>query len=299
MRCSNSRRSSSAPSATAVTRPPRRLAARAYATDLKDLANPISVVTREFMHDDNATDPRTCSSTPPTPRRAALAATTPAPVSAARRSSPTHAESAEQQPRPRPRARDLTRDYFPTTIVFRRLQHRTRRNQPRAQRHALRLGSPGGIINTSSSSPRSRMPPPSSSPSTTRGSTRSVLDVDRVLIPGRFGVRLRRTQRREQFEQNRLRARSADLRRDETVAVQGRRVSREFRKGLDRRNRPRSDAPRDNLTRWWHPRSTRSRTARPRPGSTRSTAISSARPASGSNSRPSSMKTTTPPCRRA
>ncbi len=229
------------------------LAGTRIRTELKDLANPISVVTREFMNDVHATDPVELLVYTANTEAGGVGGN----YSGAAIGSPAIYTEVTRQPQNNNRVRglaraDLTRDYFPTVTVFD--SYNTARVEINRGPNAtlFGLGSPGGIINTQLIQPELRNVARVEANLGSFGTARHTLDVDRVLIPGRFGVRVAGLEEREQFQQKF--AYERDRRAYAAVRLSvfpggGLRASLE--KGAIDANRPRSDAPRDNLTRWW------------------------------------------------
>ena len=178
------------------------LAGTRIRTDLKDLANPISVVTREFMQDVAATDPVDLLVYTGNTEAGGTGGN----YSGASIGSPAIFTGVTRQPQNNNRVRglaraDLTRDYFPTDIVFD--SYNTSRIEINRGPNAtlFGLGSPGGIINSQMIVPTLKNAATVEISADQHGTMRSVLDVDRVLIPGRFGVRLAGLDEREQFRQ--------------------------------------------------------------------------------------------------
>ena len=125
------------------------LAGTRIRTELKDLANPISVVTREFMSDVNATDPVKLLVYTANTEAGGVGGN----YSGAALGSPAIYTEVTRQPQTNNRVRglaraDLTRDYFPTVTVFD--GYNTARVEINRGPNAtlFGLGSPGGIINT-------------------------------------------------------------------------------------------------------------------------------------------------------
>ncbi|MBE7538194.1 MAG: hypothetical protein HS122_07265 [Opitutaceae bacterium] len=116
------------------------------------------------------------------------------------------------------------------------------------------LGSPGGIINSQLIRPTMKNAASLEFSMDQHGSSRAVLDIDRLVIPGRLAVRIAGLNERQQFEQKFAYERDRRL-----YAVihfspfKNGILHASFEKGAVDANRPRMDAPRDNLTRWWSP----------------------------------------------
>lgn len=231
------------------------LAGTRIRTDLKDIANPISVVTKEFMQDVGATDPVDLLVYTANTEAGGVGGN----YSGAAVGSPAIFTGVTRNPQDNNRVRglaraDLTRDYFPTTIVFD--SYNTSRVEINRGPNAtlFGLGSPGGIINSQLIQPTLKNAGSAELQIDDQGSTRTVLDVDRVLIPSMLGVRIAALNEREQFEQKFAYERDRRLFAALHFAPFKNGVFRaSFEKGAIDANRPRSDAPRDNLTRWWHP----------------------------------------------
>jgi outer membrane receptor protein involved in Fe transport len=231
------------------------LAGTRIRTDLRDLANSISVVTREFMQDIGATDPVDLLVYTGNTEAGGMGGN----YSGASIGSPAIFTGVTRQPQNNNRVRglaraDLTRDYFPTAIVFD--GYNTARVEINRGPNAtlFGLGSPGGIINNQLIQPTLTNAASAEFTYDSFGSMRTVLDVDRVLIPGRLGIRAAIMTEREQFEQKFAFERDRRM----FAAVQaapfkGGSLRASFEKGSVDANRPRSDAPRDNITRWWGP----------------------------------------------
>ncbi len=232
------------------------LAGTRIKSNLKDLANSITVSTKEFLTDLNAND-----------AKGLLVYTGSAEVGGVGGNFSAASFGAEvvehvpfRNPQSNTRIRglasaDLTRDYFPTTITFD--SYNTDRVEVNRGPNAtlFGLGSPGGIINNQTIQPMLRK---GSSAvefnAASFGTTRSSLDVDRTLFAGRVGFRFAAVYGDERFEQNFAfeRNRRAFLAvRAKPFANANVRVS--YEKGDIDANRPRANSPRDVLTRWWHP----------------------------------------------
>ncbi|HRE83258.1 MAG TPA: TonB-dependent receptor plug domain-containing protein, partial [Opitutaceae bacterium] len=231
------------------------LAGTRIRTDLKDIASPISVVTKEFMQDVGATDPVDLLVYTGNTEAGGAGGN----YSGASIGSPAIFTDVTRNPQNNNRVRglaraDLTRDYFPTAIVFD--SYNTSRVEINRGPNAtlFGLGSPGGIINSQSLQPTLKNATSLELSIDHHGSTRTVLDVDRLLIPGRLAVRIAGLNEREQFEQKFAYERDRRLYAAVHVMPFKDGVLRaSFEKGAIDANRPRSDAPRDNLSRWWHP----------------------------------------------
>ena len=231
------------------------LAGTRIRTDLKDLANPITVVTREFMQDVGATNPVELLVYTGNTEAGGLGGN----YSGAALGSPAIFTEVTRQPQNNNRVRglaraDLTRDYFPTTIVFD--GYNTSRVEINRGPNAtlFGLGSPGGIINSQLIQPTLKNVASAEFTVDSFGSMRSTLDIDRVIIPGRFGVRVAGLDEREQFRQKFTYERDRRLFASVHFAPFKNGVLRgSFEKGSIDANRPRVDAPRDNLSRWWTP----------------------------------------------
>ncbi len=231
------------------------LAGTRIRTDLKDLANPISVITREFMQDVNATDPVDLLVYTANTEAGGMGGN----YSGANVGSPAIFTEVTRQPQNNNRVRglaraDLTRDYFPTALVFD--SYNTARVEINRGPNAtlFGLGSPGGIINNQLVQPTLKNAASAEFSFDSFGSMRAVLDIDRVLIPGRFGIRAAALTEREQFRQKFAYERDRRIFATLHLAPFKQGVLRaSFEKGAVNANRPRSDAPRDNITRWWHP----------------------------------------------
>ena len=231
------------------------LAGTRIRTDLKDIASPISVVTREFMQDVGATDPVDLLVYTGNTEAGGVGGN----YSGAAIGSPAIFTGVTRNPQNNNRVRglaraDLTRDYFPTVIVFD--SYNTSRVEINRGPNAtlFGLGSPGGIINSQLLRPTMKNTTSLELSMDHYGSARTVLDIDRLLIPGRLAVRIAGLTEREQFEQEFAYERDRRLYAVVHFSPFKNGVLRaSFEKGSVDANRPRSDAPRDNLTRWWHP----------------------------------------------
>jgi outer membrane receptor protein involved in Fe transport len=229
------------------------LAGTRIRTELKDIANPISVVTREFMQDVGATDPVDILVYTANTEAGGVGGN----YSGANVGSPAIFTDVTRNPQNNNRVRglaraDLTRDYFPSTIVFD--GYNTSRVEINRGPNAtlFGLGSPGGIINSQLIQPTLKNLATVELSLDDQGSTRATLDVDRVLIPNRLGVRVAGLEEREQFRQKFAYERDRRIFASVHVSPFKDGVLRaSFEKGSIDANRPRSDAPRDNLTRWW------------------------------------------------
>lgn len=231
------------------------LAGTRIRTDLRDLANPISVVTREFMQDVGATDPVDLLIYTGNTEAGGSGGN----YSGASVGSPAIFTDVTRNPQNNNRVRglaraDLTRNYFPSAIVFD--SYNTARVEINRGPNAtlFGLGSPGGIINSQLIQPSLRNAAKAELSMDDRGSTRGTLDVDRVLMPGRLAVRVAGLEEREQFRQKFAYERDRRVFASVHVAPFKNGVLRaSYEKAAIDANRPRADAPRDNLTRWWHP----------------------------------------------
>lgn len=229
------------------------LAGTRIRTDLKDLANPITVVTQEFMRDVNATNPVDLLVYTANTEAGGVGGN----YSGASIGSPALFTGVTRQPQNNNRVRglaraDLTRDYFPTTLVFD--SYNTSRVEINRGPNAtlFGLGSPGGIINNQTIRPLLKNTASAEFNYGSFGTTRSVLDVDRVLIPGRLGVRVAALNEKERFQQDYANERDRRMFAALHFApFKDGALRASFEKGSIDANRPRSDAPRDNLTRWW------------------------------------------------
>lgn len=231
------------------------LAGTRIRTELKDIASPISVVTREFMQDVGATDPVDILVYTANTEAGGVGGN----YSGANVGSPAIFTDVTRNPQNNNRVRglaraDLTRDYFPSTIVFD--GYNTSRVEINRGPNAtlFGLGSPGGIINSQLIQPTMKNGATAELTMDHYGSARTTLDVDRVVIPGHLGVRVAALNEREQFRQKFAYERDRRLFAAVHFSLFKDGVLRgSFEKGSIDANRPRSDAPRDNLTRWWHP----------------------------------------------
>lgn len=231
------------------------LAGTRIRTDLKDIASPISVVTREFMQDVGATDPVDVLVYTGNTEAGGVGGN----YSGASLGSPAIFTGVTRNPQTNNRIRglaraDLTRDYFPTSIVFD--GYNTSRVEINRGPNAtlFGLGSPGGIINSQLLRPTMKNATSVEFSMDQHGTTRAVLDIDRALIPGRLAVRVAGLDEREEFEQKF--AFEHDRRLYAVLHFSPFKngvLHASFEKGAVDANRPRSDAPRDVLTRWWHP----------------------------------------------
>jgi len=231
------------------------LAGTRIRTDLKDLANPISVVTREFMQDVGATNPVDLLVYTGNTEAGGLGGN----YSGANIGSPAIFTDVTRNPQNNNRVRglaraDLTRNYFPSSIVFD--GYNTARVEINRGPNAtlFGLGSPGGIINSQLIQPSLKNAATAELSMDDRGSSRGTLDVDRVLIPGKLAVRVAGLDEREQFRQKFAYERDRRIFASVHISPFKDGVLRaSYEKGAIDANRPRADAPRDNLTRWWHP----------------------------------------------
>lgn len=231
------------------------LAGTRIRTDLKDIASPISVVTREFMQDIGATDAVELLVYTGNTEAGGLGGN----YSGASIGSPAIFTGVTRNPQTNNRVRglaraDLTRDYFPTLIVFD--SYNTARVEINRGPNAtlFGLGSPGGIINSQLLRPTMKNAASLEFSMDQHGSSRTVLDVDRLVIPDRLGIRVAALDEREQFEQKFAYERDRRIYAVVNYSPFKNGVLRaSFEKGAVDANRPRSDAPRDNLTRWWTP----------------------------------------------
>lgn len=231
------------------------LAGTRIRTELKDIANPISVVTKEFMQDIAATDPVEVLVYTANTEAGGVGGN----YSGASIGSPAIFTDVTRNPQNNNRVRglaraDLTRDYFPTGVVFD--SYNTSRVEINRGPNAtlFGLGSPGGIINSQLIQPTMKNAGSVELQVDDQGSMRTVLDVDRVIAPGLLGVRVAGLKEREQFRQKFAYERDERLYAALHFSPFKNGVLRaSFEKGAVDANRPRSDAPRDNITRWWHP----------------------------------------------
>lgn len=231
------------------------LAGTRIRTDLKDLANPISVVTREFMQDVGATDPVDILVYTGNTEAGGTGGN----YSGANVGSPAIFTDVTRNPQNNNRVRglaraDLTRDYFPSSIVFD--GYNTSRVEINRGPNAtlFGLGSPGGIINSQLIKPTLKNAATAELSMDDRGSTRGTLDVDRLLIPGKLAIRVAGLDEREQFRQKFAYERDRRVFASVHIAPFKDGVLRaSYEKGAIDANRPRADGPRDNFTRWWDP----------------------------------------------
>ncbi|MGH8019631.1 MAG: hypothetical protein ACREIA_15385 [Opitutaceae bacterium] len=149
---------------------------------------------------------------------------------------------------------DLTRDYLPTTIVFD--GYNTSRVEVNRGPNAtlFGLGSPGGIINNKTIQPSMEDATSIEFNVGSFGTTRSILDVDRELVPDKLGVRFAALYEDERFQQD------VAFDRDRRFFLATRirpfenaNLRLSYEKGEIDANRPRPSSPRDVLTRWWNP----------------------------------------------
>ena len=231
------------------------LAGTRIRTDLKDIANPISVVTKEFMQDIAATDPVEVLVYTANTEAGGVGGN----YSGANIGSPAIFTDVTRNPQNNNRVRglaraDLTRDYFPTGVVFD--SYNTSRVEINRGPNAtlFGLGSPGGIINSQLVQPTMKNAGSAEFQMDDQGSSRTVLDLDRVIKKGLLGVRVAALDEREQYRQKFAYERDRRIYAALHFSPLKNGVLRaSFEKGAIDANRPRSDAPRDNLTRWWHP----------------------------------------------
>ena len=230
------------------------LAGTRIRTDLRDIANAISVVTSDFMKDVNATDSASLL---------VYAANTETAGSGGNYSGgslngtfidqvgPARAPQNNSRVRGLASA-DLTRDYFPTTMVFD--SYNTERVEISRGPNAtlFGLGSPGGIINNQLVRPTLKNKNRVEFGLGSFGTQRAVADFDRVLIPGVFGLRVALLDENAKFQQNYTHEKDrrvfASLHlspfKDGTLRAS-------FERGNIDANRPRTNSPRDTLTKWF------------------------------------------------
>jgi len=230
------------------------LAGTRIRTDLRDIANAISVVTSDFMKDVNATDSASLL---------VYAANTETAGSGGNYSGgslngtfidqvgPARAPQNNSRVRGLASA-DLTRDYFPTTMVFD--SYNTERVEISRGPNAtlFGLGSPGGIINNQLVRPTLKNKNRVEFGLGSFGAQRAVADFDRVLIPGVFGLRVALLDENAKFQQNYTHEKDrrvfASLHlspfKDGTLRAS-------FERGNIDANRPRTNSPRDTLTKWF------------------------------------------------
>ena len=230
------------------------LAGTRIRTDLRDIANAISVVTSDFMKDVNATDSASLL---------VYTANTETAGSGGNYSGgslngtfidqvgPARAPQNNSRVRGLASA-DLTRDYFPTTMVFD--SYNTERVEISRGPNAtlFGLGSPGGIINNQLVRPTLKNKNRVEFGLGSFGTQRAVADFDRVLIPGVFGLRVALLDENAKFQQNYTHEKDrrvfASLHlspfKDGTLRAS-------FERGNIDANRPRTNSPRDTLTKWF------------------------------------------------
>ena len=230
------------------------LAGTRIRTDLRDIANSISVVTSDFMKDVNATDSASLL---------VYTANTETAGSGGNYSGgslngtfidqvgPARAPQNNSRVRGLASA-DLTRDYFPTTMVFD--SYNTERVEISRGPNAtlFGLGSPGGIINNQLVRPTLKNKNRVEFGLGSFGTQRAVADFDRVLIPGVFGLRVALLDENAKFQQNYTHEKDrrvfASLHlspfKDGTLRAS-------FERGNIDANRPRTNSPRDTLTKWF------------------------------------------------
>ena len=230
------------------------LAGTRIRTDLRDIANAISVVTSDFMKDVNATDSASLL---------VYTANTETAGSGGNYSGgslngtfidqvgPARAPQNNSRVRGLASA-DLTRDYFPTTMVFD--SYNTERVEISRGPNAtlFGLGSPGGIINNQLVRPTLKNKNRVEFGLGSFGAQRAVADFDRVLIPGVFGLRVALLDENAKFQQNYTHEKDrrifASLHlspfKDGTLRAS-------FERGNIDANRPRTNSPRDTLTKWF------------------------------------------------
>ena len=230
------------------------LAGTRIRTDLRDIANSISVVTSDFMKDVNATDSASLL---------VYTASTETAGSGGNYSGgslngtfidqvgPARAPQNNSRVRGLASA-DLTRDYFPTTMVFD--SYNTERVEISRGPNAtlFGLGSPGGIINNQLVRPTLKNKNRVEFGLGSFGTQRAVADFDRVLIPGVFGLRVALLDENAKFQQNYTHEKDrrifASLHlspfKDGTLRAS-------FERGNIDANRPRTNSPRDTLTKWF------------------------------------------------
>ena len=230
------------------------LAGTRIRTDLRDIANAISVVTSDFMKDVNATDSASLL---------VYTANTETAGSGGNYSGgslngtfidqvgPARAPQNNSRVRGLASA-DLTRDYFPTTMVFD--SYNTERVEISRGPNAtlFGLGSPGGIINNQLVRPTLKNKNRVEFGLGSFGTQRAVADFDRVLIPDVFGLRVALLDENAKFQQNYTHEKDrrvfASLHlspfKDGTLRAS-------FERGNIDANRPRTNSPRDTLTKWF------------------------------------------------
>ena len=230
------------------------LAGTRIRTDLRDIANSISVVTSDFMKDVNATDSASLLVYTANTETAgsggnysgsALSGTFIDHVGPAR--------APQNNSRVRGLARaDLTRDYFPTTTVFD--SYNTERVEISRGPNAtlFGLGSPGGIINNQLIRPSMKNKNSVEFGMGSFGTQRAAADFDRVLIPGKLALRVALLDENTKFQQNY--SHEKDRRIFATAhysPFQDGTLRASFEQGNIDANRPRSNSPRDTLTKWF------------------------------------------------
>lgn len=232
------------------------LAGTRIKSDLKDLANSITVATKEFLTDVNATDATGLLVYTGNTEVGGPAGN----FSGANFAAEVVEHVSFRNPQNNTRIRglasaDLTRDYFPTTITFD--SYNTERVEVNRGPNAtlFGLGSPGGIVNNQTIQPLLGKNTASVEFNVASfGTTRSVLEADRTLFRDRLGFRFAAVYGDEKFAQDFAFERN----RRAFLAARGRpfananiRVS--YEKAAIDANRPRANSPRDVLTRWWDP----------------------------------------------
>ncbi len=180
------------------------LAGTRIKSDLKDLANSITVATKEFLTDVNATDATGLLVYTGNTEVGGPAGN----FSGANFAAEVVEHVSFRNPQNNTRIRglasaDLTRDYFPTTITFD--SYNTERVEVNRGPNAtlFGLGSPGGIVNNQTIQPLLGKNTASVEFNVASfGTTRSVLEADRTLFRDRLGFRFAAVYGDEKFAQD-------------------------------------------------------------------------------------------------
>lgn len=231
------------------------LAGTRIKSDLKNIANSITVVTEEFMRDTNTTS---AVDLLPYVGNAESGGVQGNYSGASVGTGTTHTGTI-RQPQNNNRVRgldraDLTRDYFPTTMTFD--SYNTSRVEINRGPNAILfgLGSPGGIINNQLIRPRMDNAMSFEFNYGSFGSHRTVFDVDAELVPEMLGLRVAGLYEDQKFQQNFAHEKDTRLFASAVFKpFKNANLRASYEKGSIDANRPRGNSPRDTLTRWWDP----------------------------------------------
>ena len=230
------------------------LAGTRIRTDLRDIANSISVVTSDFMKDVNATDSASLLVYTANTETAGSGGNYSGGVLNGNfidQVGPARAPQNNSRVRGLARA-DLTRDYFPTTTVFD--SYNTERVEISRGPNAtlFGLGSPGGIINNQLIRPSLKNKNSVEFGMGSFGTQRAVADFDRVLIPAVFGVRVALLDENTRFQQNYAHEKDRRIFAAAQLSpLKDGTLRASFESGKIDANRPRTNSPRDTLTKWF------------------------------------------------